>query len=90
MPGPKKQTITPTSAMRAARQAKLVDVQRKLAEVVKDGRKASGLTQTSLATLSGTSRRLVCRVEKGNGRPTLGALVGLAYALDRPVSALLP
>lgn len=90
MPGPKKQTITPTAAMRLKRQEQLQEIQQHIGKQVKQGRQDAKMTQTSLANLSGTSRRLVCRVERGTGRPTLPALVGLAYALDRPVSALLP
>lgn len=59
---------------------------RALAEAVREEREAKGWTIEDLATRSNLQVEEVERLEKGEEQPTIENLLGLAYALELPVS----
>lgn len=57
-------------------------VLRRLGEIIRDQRKASGLTQEQLGERAGVSRQTVYGIERGANEPGMVLFVGLARALE--------
>ena len=57
---------------------------------VRRHRAKRGMTRRQLAQASQTSERYLAQIESGSGNPSVSVLRAIAYALDLPVSALLP
>jgi transcriptional regulator with XRE-family HTH domain len=56
--------------------------------VLRDARKAAGLTQEQLALKAGVERNYVSLIERGINQPTIRMLFKLANALDIPPQIL--
>ena len=57
---------------------------------ISDEREKAGLTQSQLADRTGITQSYICRLEKGEHRPTNKTLTKIATALEIPVSQLSP
>lgn len=67
-----------------------IDSVDRLAHVVAEERKASGITQAELARRAEVSRRFVIEVEKGHPRAELDKVLALLHALNIRPYALPP
>lgn len=67
-----------------------IDSVERLAHIVAEERKASGVTQAELAEKAGVSRRFVIEVEKGHPRAELDKVLALLHALNIRPYALPP
>ena len=64
------------------------DLTTAFAEVLRQLREQSGLSQEALATKSGLDRTFISLLERGQRQPTLKTLARLAEALDTSLAAL--
>jgi methanogenic corrinoid protein MtbC1/DNA-binding XRE family transcriptional regulator len=60
-----------------------------LGERIREARKAKGLSQQELSATAGLDRTYLSAVERGRQNLTIGALLRIAKALDRPLEDLL-
>jgi transcriptional regulator with XRE-family HTH domain len=60
-----------------------------LARAVHDARQSRGLTGAALATLSGVSRAMIGKIERGEAQPTAALLARLSGALGMTLSELI-
>ena len=64
------------------------DLNTAFADVLRQLREQSGLSQEALATKSGLDRTFISLLERGQRQPTLKTLARLAEALDTSLTAL--
>jgi len=64
------------------------DLNTAFADVLRQLREQSGLSQEALATKSGLDRTFISLLERGQRQPTLKTLARLADALDTSLTAL--
>lgn len=74
--------------MTASPQAEIRDLDEILGQVLRWHRQAAGLTQSQLATACGISSQQLQKYEHGTNRIAASRMVGLARAMNIPVSAL--
>ncbi|MGI8864919.1 MAG: helix-turn-helix domain-containing protein [Solirubrobacteraceae bacterium] len=67
----------------------LESLNQRIASVVRERRRASGMTLGEFAHRSGLSKTILSRIENGHGNPSVETLFRLARALELPLSALL-
>ena len=65
------------------------DIVSRLAERLRDARKAKGLSLEGVAALSGVSRSMVSQIERGTSSPTVATLWNLTQALGVDFAGLL-
>lgn len=65
------------------------DIHDRLANALRDARKARGLSLDALARLSGVSRSMVSQIERGESSPTVATLWNLTQALQVDFAGLL-
>lgn len=65
------------------------DISRRLAQRLKDARKAKDLSLEALSRLSGVSRSMLSQIERGESSPTVASLWNLTQALQVDFSGLL-
>lgn len=65
------------------------DISERLAQRLKDARKAKGLSLEALSRLSGVSRSMLSQIERGESSPTVASLWNLTQALQVDFSGLL-
>jgi XRE family transcriptional regulator, aerobic/anaerobic benzoate catabolism transcriptional regulator len=82
MPKPRLDVRDPKALSRAYRKS--------FGQSVRKLRERQGVTLKRLAQLSGLSDRYIIQVEQGAANPSLESVLGLALALDTPVTGLLP
>src|SRR5581483_12483618 len=63
----------------------LAGVNRRIAAVIRDRRRALGVTLAELATSAGLSRTILGRIETGRGNPSVETLFRIARALGLPL-----
>src|SRR3954465_1166621 len=61
-----------------------------IAQVVREARRARGLTQEDLAARIGVATQSLSNLERGKTMPTIATLMRMAEELDMPVASFLP
>jgi transcriptional regulator with XRE-family HTH domain len=61
-----------------------------IAQVVREARRARGLTQEDLAARIGLATQSLSNLERGKTMPTIATLMRMAEELDMPVASFLP
>lgn len=59
-----------------------------LANAIRELRKSHSLTLDALAAAAGMHTTYLSRIERGHSNPTWEKLIGIANALDLPISAI--
>lgn len=67
----------------------VTDISERLAQRLKDARRAKGLSLEALSRLSGVSRSMLSQIERGESSPTVASLWNLTQALQVDFSGLL-